>query len=187
MTNEDPFNDTKPDPADDFFSGGAPSCKFDAIGTMYSGTIVAKEMTQQRDLSTGEPAFWPDGNPKQMIVITLQTTERDPQIDDDDGQRRLYVKKPSGMFAAIKTALGKNKLVPGGMLKIKYVKNGKKTNPAHNAPKEYIAQYVPTGNGSAATAPEQAYPKTRETVASAAPSNPFEGGPPEFTEGDIPF
>lgn len=141
----DPFNDepTQSPPESDFFSGGSPSCRFTNIGDTHGGTVVGFEVAQQRDIKTGEAKFWPDGKKCEMLVITLQTDERDPEIDDDDGERRLYVNKPSGMFVAIKTAIGKHKLVAGAKLAVKYVKNGKPTTPGFNPPKEYQAHYIP--------------------------------------------
>lgn len=146
----DPFSDepeSAPPQSDasDFFSGGSPSCRFSNIGDMHQGVITRMEKGQQRDIQTGAPKFWPDGNKCEQIVITLQTQEHDAEIDDDDGERRLYVNKPGGMFAAIKTALGKEQLKIGGTLAIKYVKNGPKKQAGFNAPKEYIARYFAPG------------------------------------------
>ena len=89
-----------------------------------------------------------------MLVITLQTNDRDPELDDDDGERRLYVNKPGGMFAAIMRAIKASnaKFAIGGTLAVKYEKNGKPTTPGFNPPKEYIAKYTPPG-GAATPAP----------------------------------
>lgn len=152
----DPFADQpQPQPGaaeTDFFSGGAPSCAFSVIGASHQGIILEMQERQQIGVTSGLPETWPDGNPKQVLVITLQTDERNPDFDDDDGQRRLFVKKPGGMFAAIKAAAGKDRVCVGGTIAVKYVKDGKKTNPAHNAPKEFIAKYAPPGKSFASAA-----------------------------------
>lgn len=141
---QNPFDDEpQTATASDFFASGSPSCRFTNIGDTHVGKIVTFEESQQKDIQTGAPKFWPDGNPCQMLVITLATDERDAEIDDDDGQRRLYVNKPSGMFVAIKAAVGKNKFAAGGTLAIKYVKNGKPKAAGFSPPKEYAAKYTP--------------------------------------------
>lgn len=149
MSDQNPFDDdqdqTTPAPASDFFASGSPSCRFNYIGDTHIGKIVTFDETQQKDIATGALKFWPDGNPRQMLVITLATNERDAEIDDDDGQRRLYVNKPSGMFAAIKVAIGKNKFAAGGTLAIKYVQNGQPKQAGFSPPKEYTAKYTPAG------------------------------------------
>jgi hypothetical protein len=182
MSASNPFEDEMEKPASaDFFSGGAPSCRFNQIGDTHRVTILEFEEAQQRNITTGEPKFWPDGNPAKMLVITLQTTERSEDVENDDGTRKLYCNRPGGMFAAIKTALGANKFQVGGTLAVKYVKNGKPTQKGFNAPKEYVAHYAPPGarNGE--------YPKTRETIASQprATAAVLDGPGPE--DDAIPF
>ncbi len=145
----DPFNDAPApepaNPADDFFSGGSPPCSFETIGQVHEGIISGMEKSQQKDMITGEKKTWEDGNPRELLIITLQTNERSAEIDGDDGERRLYVKKPSGMFQAIKTAMAKNRFQIGARLAIKYTKNGKVTKAGLNPPKEYVAKYTPAG------------------------------------------
>jgi hypothetical protein len=191
MSGENPFDE--PDPmatpdASDFFSGGSPSCKFNTIGDMHRGTILSFEKAQQKDIATGEPKTWPDGNPRMMLVVTLQTTERDPDNDDDDGTRRLYVNQPGGIFSAIKKALGANKFLPGGTLAVKYTKNGKPTRAGYNAPKEYMAHYVPPGvngnGGQSAPAPTRVAASLRQQQ---KPVGEEVLGDSEFAAADIPF
>lgn len=141
---------------EDFFSSGAPCCRFNTVGDSHAGVITKMEQTQQRDMKDGTPLFWPDGNKKVTLVITLATAERDNEIDDDDGTRRLYVKKPSGMFAAIGAAIRKanaRNILVGGQLAVKYTGNGEVRTRGHNPPKEYAAKYAPpASNGHAAPA-----------------------------------
>jgi hypothetical protein len=158
MNDQDPFSENESPPegnhstqgfssADDFLSGGIPSAKFNDIGVMHQGVITAFEVGQQRDINTGQPKFWPDGKPCEQMVITIQTKERDSAIDDDDGERRLYVNRPGGMYSALTAAIkvSKSKFVVGGSLAIKYVGNGTPTKKGHNPPKQYIAKYTPPG------------------------------------------
>lgn len=82
---------------DQFFSqmAGAPSFKFDAPGATVTGTITDLTVTQSRTYDPtggpGEPKTWPSGDPMMQLNMTLQTTLRDPSIEDDDGKRRVYI------------------------------------------------------------------------------------------------
>lgn len=130
--------------------GGAPSMKFPAIGTSIKGTISEKPDVQQvRDFQTGEPQFWPDGKPRQQIVATLATDLRDPQISDDDGSRRVFIK--GQMIKAVREAVkksGAKGLEVGGLLEIVYTGDGERKGNM-SPPKLYAATYTPA---SAATA-----------------------------------
>lgn len=128
---------------DFLLAGGIAAAKFPTIGTTVKGTVVASEVTQQTDFATGELKFWDKDKqqPKMQAVITLQTDERDPAIEDDDGQRKLYVK--GQMTAALRDALKAvgAKLDIGGTLAVKYVED--KPVDKGNPQKIYRAQYKP--------------------------------------------
>lgn len=150
------------DAVNDFLmgGGGAPSAKFDVLGRTYKGTIVESEVRQQTEVGTNEPLFWKDGNPKMQAVVTLQTDERDPSIEDDDGRRKLYIK--GQMQQAVRDAVreaGESEFRKGGMLAVKYHANGEASQRGFTPPKLYVAQYRPPAtdandllgaNGSAA-------------------------------------
>lgn len=137
---------------DDFlFGSSCPSAKFPEIGTAFKGLILAAEVTQQTDADTGKGKTFESGDPMMQVVITLQTDARDPEIEDDDGRRRLFAKggkgtdKGKSMRDAIAEAVkkaGTQKLEVGGELAVKYVADGPKTSPTKTAPKLYRAQYT---------------------------------------------
>ena len=78
-------------PIDDFFAGsGAVSAKFDYPGDTVTGKIVSADVRQQTDMDSGEPLFWPDGKPRNQLVLALQTSEQDS--DEDDGRRSVYIR-----------------------------------------------------------------------------------------------
>jgi len=117
--------------ADDFFNEGAPSAIAtikalgDKPGTTIGGPIVEiGEQVQQKDVKTGAPAVWPDGNPKMMLPVTVATELRDPSISDDDGHRTFWVsgnlKKAIG--AALRQAGAK--LAVGGVLQVTFTGYG---------------------------------------------------------------
>lgn len=132
--------------ADDFLmGGGVPSAKFPAIGHTVSGRITERPIVeQQRDYTTGDLKFWDDGKPQMQLVVTLATNERDPENPEDDGTRRLYVKgQMKNVVASAVRATGARGLEVGGTLTVTYARDGQKTNPKFNAPKNFDAAYVP--------------------------------------------
>lgn len=132
---------TSTDVNDFLLAGGVPSAKFDNVGDLVKGTVVASEVTQQVDFATKKPKFYDDGNPMMQAVITLQTDQRDPSIEDDDGRRKVYVK--GQMTQALRDALraAGSKVEIGGTLAVQFVdqENTGKGNPK----KIYRAQYKP--------------------------------------------
>lgn len=154
------------DPNAFLMGGGAKSAKFDTPGTTVTGTIAAEpEMKQQTEFGTGKLLFWDNGDPMMQLVVKLQTTERDPQVEDDDGIRALYIKggfkKPTLQKAvsdAVRAA-GAKGLEVGGTLSVTYTGDGPKEG-AGFPPKYYSATYTPptanflaTGEAPAATTP----------------------------------
>ncbi|MFT2014637.1 hypothetical protein ACMA1D_02130 [Streptomyces sp. 796.1] len=131
--------------ADDFLmGGGVTSAKFPTLGTTVSGRITERPtVEQQRDFTTGELKFWDDGKPQMQLVVTLATAERDPLNPEDDGARRVYIKgQMKNAVAAAVRASGARGLEIGGTLTVTYARDGQKTNPRFNAPKNYDAVYV---------------------------------------------
>jgi hypothetical protein len=130
-------------PNDFLLAGGVPSAKFPSIGTAVKGTIEHLEVTQQRDFTTGEPKFYDDGKPANQLVVTLSTDERDPEVTDDDGTRRLFVR--GQMLAAVRSAVraAKSQLLVGGTLAVKYVSDKPAEKRGMNPAKQYEAAYRP--------------------------------------------
>jgi hypothetical protein len=123
--------------------GGAPSVKWPTPGTKVVGEIVNLTTAQQTDKETGDLKFWKDGRPKMQVVATLQTDERDPEILDDDGQRRLFVsswRMRNAIADAIRAA-GARGLEVGGKLAVQFTdtEDAGTSIPA----KRYVAQYKP--------------------------------------------
>jgi hypothetical protein len=117
-------------PADDFLlGGGGTSAVFENIGDHVTGVIISTAVQQQTDITTGVPLKWDNGDPRQQLVVRLQTTQRDPANPDDDGVRNIYVKgsKKAGtqsMHDAVATAVrqaGGKGLQEGGTLTVTFV------------------------------------------------------------------
>lgn len=152
-----------PTSADSFLmgGGGAPSAKFPAIGTTYTGRITEQpEVQQQRDFTTSELKFWKDGAPMMQLVVTIQTSQRDAAIsDDDDGKRRLFIKGQmrQAIADAVRTAGGRG-LEVGGTLTVTYTHDGPRQG-NFSPPKQYTAIYIPAAASElAAPGPDQAPP-----------------------------
>lgn len=132
--------------ADDFLmgGGGATSAKFPTPGTVLSGRITERPtVEQQRDIKDGSKKFWSDGNPMMQLVVTVQTNERDPQDEEDDGRRRLFVKGQlkNAIADAVRTS-GARGLEVDGTLTVTYTHDGTATQRGFSPPKQYTAQYV---------------------------------------------
>lgn len=140
--------------AEDFlFGGGGKSAKFETLGDMVVGIIESCEVSQQTSMEDNTPLTWPDGSPRNQLVITLQTDERDGE--DDDGVRRVFAKggkwevaKGDGtsMKDAIADAVrkaGAKSLDTGARLTVAFTGLGKSKNRGYSAPKLYKAKYEP--------------------------------------------
>lgn len=128
------------DPNDILLGSGVPSAKFPTIGTLVKGVVEFSEVNQQTDIK-GEKKFYDDGNPMQQIVVTLMTDERDPEIDNDDGRRKLYVK--GQMTKAIGDALRQAgaRLEVGGTLAVKFEEEEAPKQKGYSPTKVYRAAY----------------------------------------------
>lgn len=130
------------DPNDLIMGSGAKSASFPTKGTTVTGFISRKpETMQQTHITTREPLFYKDNQPKLMVRILLLTEEHED--DDDNGERALYAKVGGGIMAAIRDALkaaGAERLEVGGKLAVRYVKDGVAKG-ALDPPKIYEAKY----------------------------------------------
>lgn len=96
------------------------------IGTVWSGVVQRVDVRQVRD-DDGNPETWDDGNPKQQVVIAIQTDQRDPERTGDDGVRGIYVKWWGEQRKALRECLqnaGVDDIEPGGLFAAKYTGDG---------------------------------------------------------------
>lgn len=143
------------------FGGGGKAASFENIGDKVSGTITNVELQQQTDLEENKPLFWDNGQPRMILVITLETDLRDDE--EDDGIRRLYAKggkfeTETGSGKAMKDAIadavkaaGAKSIDEGGQLAIGHTGLAKKKTRGHNAAKLFTAQYKPPTTSVAAS------------------------------------
>lgn len=113
----------------------------------HAGEIVEPpELVQQRGYDDNEPLAWPDGRPKMMLKVVIQTDQRDPQDPDDDGKRGLYLKyrMKDAVQDAIKKAGAKGAPKKGGWLSLTYTSDDLAAKKGRNEPpKNYTAIYRP--------------------------------------------
>lgn len=142
------------DEVNDFLlGGGAKAFPFEKLGDMVTGEIVDAQKRQQTGLEDNKPQFWDDGNPKMMLVITLQTDIRDD--DEDDGQRTVYLRggkpqvaegKGTSTLEAVKEAVkksgSKNGIEVGATLSLAWTGNAPKKGGLSPA-KLYSAAFKP--------------------------------------------
>ncbi|MFJ8791430.1 hypothetical protein [Streptomyces sp. NPDC102462] len=154
--------------------GGAPTAKFPTPGTVVGGHITEQpSVEQQRDIQTGDKKFWADGNPMMQLVVTVQTDQRDPSIEDDDGRRRIFVKgqMKNAVADAVRQAGGRG-LEVGGILRVRYSHDGEQKQRGFSPPKQYEAHYTPAAaaqlQGQQPTAPAAAPPAQYAAPAPAA-------------------
>ncbi len=120
----------------DPFAPKTPSAKFLTIGTIHKGKVVRREQLPQKDIHTGVPLTYSDGNTKMQVAI---------EIAPLDGTENITIWAKGAMLHAIKAAIkaaGAPTLETGGTLAVKYTGDGTPKTAGFNAPKEYVAQYV---------------------------------------------
>ncbi|AJC53976.1 hypothetical protein [Streptomyces sp. 769] len=159
--------------ADEFLMGGsgAPAARFDHIGATITGYVVGRpQVKQMTDFTTNEPLAWPNGEPKLQLIVTLATDQNDPTIESDDGLRRVYVKgQMKKVVADAVRKAGARGLEENGALTLRYVRDGKKTNPKFKAPKEYEASYQKPTTPVAPDEPNPVAPPMPQPPQQAAP------------------
>lgn len=146
------YNEALPSVDDLLQGGGSPSLSFkDAkVGDSFTGVITGTRAVQVRNYTTQEPEFWDDGKPKMQIEVTLATDLRDPSIDDDQGERRVFLfgQKLTALKEALKVK-GLTKLEIGATFKITFSGSKPASNPRYNDVKLYAIEVTaPTSNSA---------------------------------------
>ena len=159
----------------DFFdSRPSHSCKFKTPGETHTGVIT--EISDRMPVTkygTTDPDYWPDGSPKQQVVITLATDERDPEDPNDTGERSLWVtesRKAGTILAAIiqATRQANAKLEIGGTLSVSFTGHDPNSKNPAQPRKLYAATYQPPAAGGGMFEQQPAQPAPQ--AAPAAPA-----------------
>jgi hypothetical protein len=133
----------------------AKSATFPTKGARVAGRVVrdAAEI-QQRDYDDGSPLYWGEGGKKvtvntgepcMQLVVTVDTGQTDPTVEDDDGLRAIYFK--GRMLKALKEQTRKHrrsKVAEGDWVGVTFVEEepppaGKRGKPS----KVYDVEFEP--------------------------------------------
>jgi hypothetical protein len=183
-----------------FAGGGAPALQWAhpdtqqdyPVGTSYEGEVIKTSAVRQRDLQDkSKLAVWPDGSPKYVAIVTLQTSLKDPNVEQDSGLRSLWV---SGKYLtnAVKDAVrrtGAGEIEEGGSLKVTLTGYGKPQQGfrpprlfevAYKRPSPEKRAEIKARKEAEAQAWNQAGPLSDPSDPWAQPQNPFPPAPQGF-------
>lgn len=159
---------------DFLMSSGAPTAKFPVIGTVVRGVVTAMDKQQQTDID-GNLLTWENGQPRWQVVITLDTDERDPAIENDTGERRVYAKWK--LIEAVRKAVRESgwdgPSLDGGTLAIKFVAEEPPARRGLSPTKLYAAKYTPPPAASTADLMDDDEPEPVSASAVADDDIPF--------------
>ena len=128
---------------DDLLGALAPALSWPEIGTTVTGVVTSMTRGIQTE-PDGTIKTWQDGKPRAQAILTLQTSLAED--DDDDGQRRLFIKGAmvGGFRAAMRKAHVKGPR-PGGVLTVTYAADAKPKVKGHSPTKLFTVDYTPPG------------------------------------------
>ena len=173
-------------PTDDIFAamdrglaGGSKSAfTSDSLpGDTITGAVVSVDYKQVNDFNTGEPAYFPSGDPKMQFVIVIQTDQRDDE--DDDGRRTIYIPAWGSKKQALVDAMraeGMRKaseaFATGNIFTATFVEELQKQNPQTRARyREKVYTYrIQRGSLAAADRDVDPWATTQQAPAAPAPT-----------------
>ena len=149
-----------------FFGGGKGITWPDQPPKSVTGTITCIHPQEPvNDPKTGQPTD------RQQVRIELDTTDRDPESQFDDGARTLYIK--SYMRSAIGDALrraGVRTPEVGGTLTVTFVRTEPADRPGLSPSKHFESVYAPPSKGVAEHFGTAAAPAAPAAPAAAKPA-----------------
>ncbi|GIH07483.1 hypothetical protein Rhe02_55500 [Rhizocola hellebori] len=164
--------------------GGTKSAKFNTLGDVVRGTITDDPKVTQcvkfddDGKPTDEKAFWKSGDPMMQIVVTIQTDQRDPDDEDDDGKRALHItpRLQPAVRDAVKTA-GAKGLAIGGIIAVQWTGG---TGHGKGNARQYAAAYQPPQVGAdlLSAPPATTVQPTLTAAAPAVTAPPVAAAPP---------
>lgn len=132
-----------------FFDALAVAWSPQAIGDSVEGEVLFTTEKQQTEVefdkvtkkyvSTDRPKFWKNGQPAMSLVVTLQAFAKTP---DDNGQRSVFINRPSRFFSAALNALksaGADDIQIGDWMKVTFI--GLDPESAQGNAKMYAVEY----------------------------------------------
>lgn len=160
-------------------------------GDTITGTVVSVDYKQVNDFNTGEPAYFPSGDPKMQFVIVIQTDQRDDE--DDDGRRTIYIPAWGSKKQALVDAMraeGMRKaseaFATGNIFTATFVEELQKQNPQTRARYREKVYTYRIQRGSLAAADRDVDPWTTTQQAPAAPAPAPAPATPQATPAPAP-
>ncbi len=153
--------------------GGPPGWKFADPGATHAGHVAEPPQSKQereydpRNPGGGAPKTFPSGDPIMGVHVVMQTDERNPSIERDDGRRTFYI-EGQYLKAAVREAIaaqGRDGLYVGDYLWVQFT-HREDPNDTRSR-KHWDVRYWPAAQQALMTEPQQA---------PAAP--PAQAGPP---------
>jgi hypothetical protein len=147
-----------PDANDVLFGSNKPGANFDQVGTTVGGVITApgrsfqeREWNHQTQRSDGPPKTFPNsGDPIMGVALDVQTNQRDPSVQGDDGIRTIYI-RGKRLKDAVREAVrssGAQRLEVGAEIWVTYTHDGPPPSSGSNPPKEWAVRYVPAASAA---------------------------------------
>lgn len=133
------------DEFDDLFGKaqkGPATAKLSEIGDEAQGIIFKRQRLEETD-DDNNVVMNEWGKPKPLVVLWIATSLRDPEIEDDDGARRLWL-KGNGLWT-LQQSIRENELKPpafGGKVKVWVASKKPNTNPKRKPMKVHGAIYA---------------------------------------------
>jgi hypothetical protein len=122
----------------------SPSAKWTQIGDTYRGRIVSMDKRQNTKPGSGEPVFFPSGDPQMVWVITIEQANGERvALWAGNGKYKAASGSGEAMLAAIGTAVraaGANAVDIGAELAVAHSGMGE-ASPGKNPPRLFTAQY----------------------------------------------
>jgi len=167
--------------AQSFLMGSSnPGFSFRQFGDRIVGQILAPPTVQQQKVfKTNDPAFWPSGDPKLQMLVSVATSFRNwegiatpDRARPDTGERTIYV-KGKHFEKAVKQAIlesGAKFLAVGGWVDITFTGEDMESD-AGQKPKLFAVRYMPPAPGSAPAPAAPAQPSYPQQPAPQAPGH----------------
>lgn len=122
----------------------SPSAKWNAVGDSYRGRILSMEKRQNTKPGSGEPVFFPSGDPQMVWVITIEQNNGDRvALWAAGGNYKAASGSGESMLSAIGAAVraaGAAAVEMGAELAVAHTGMGE-ASPGKNPPRLYTAQY----------------------------------------------
>lgn len=123
---------------------GAPAAKFPSVGYVLDGIVTQRpRKAEQRDVD-GKVKTFEDGTVRMQVLIEVQTSLRDPDVNDDDGLRTIWCKWE--IQKAVSQALldaGVKRVEIGGRLQVGRSQDEPPAKRGYQPTQKFVAKYTP--------------------------------------------